>query len=199
MTSNSPPANSAAATAAAAGAASLAALSLSLLRSGAHSDTLPSLTFNTLGKPFYPINGYVKPGYEPVLEAYRKNFELGDEIGSTLCIYVRGEKVVDFYGGWTDSTRKTPYTAETVNVTFSSGKAVMTFMVLYCVSQGLFKLDDKVADIWPEFAEGGKENVKVEDILAHRGGVAWLEKAFNKVRAVSEGRVSDEGARLNLI
>lgn len=89
-----------------------AAASLSLVRSGAHADLAPSLTFNALGKPFYPVNGYVKPGYERVLEAYRANFEAGDEIGSTLCIYIEGEKVVDLHGGWTDSSRTKPYTPD---------------------------------------------------------------------------------------
>lgn len=163
-------------------AAGLATASaLSLIRSGAHADLLPSLTFNTLGKPFNPISGYVKPGYEPVLEAYRSNFTRGEEVGSTLCIYVKGEKVLDLAGGWTDTTRTKPYSQETVNVTFSSGKAVMVFLCLYAISQGWFKLDEKIVDIWPEFGKGGKEGVKVEDVMAHRGGVAFMEGAFNTV------------------
>ena len=89
--------------------------------------------------------------------------------------------MVDLCGGWTTKERKIPYSRDTLNVTFSSGKAVNTFLVLYCISLGLFKLETRIADVWPEFGAGGKENVTVEDVLAHRGGVAWFEKDFNKV------------------
>ncbi|KAI9031445.1 beta-lactamase/transpeptidase-like protein [Hyaloraphidium curvatum] len=170
------------AVAAALGAAALA--SLSLARSGAHATTVPSLTFNTLGRPTTYVGGYVAPGYEAVLDAYRANFEAGDEVGSTLTIMVKGRKVVDLHGGWTDASFKTPYSGETVNVVFSAGKAVETFVALYCISKGHFKLEDKIASIWPEFDAGGKEDVTVEDLLAHRGGVAWLDKDRNTVSVV---------------
>ena len=46
----------------------------------------------------FTFGGEVAPGYEPVLEAFKKNYEMGLELSSQVCIYDRGVKVVDLYG-----------------------------------------------------------------------------------------------------
>ena len=45
------------------------------------------------------LHGTVAPGYEPVREALSELFGMGREKGSQLCCYVRGERVVDLWGG----------------------------------------------------------------------------------------------------
>lgn len=45
------------------------------------------------------ISGFVKPGFEVVREAFAENFERRNELGAACCIYYRGEKVVDLWGG----------------------------------------------------------------------------------------------------
>jgi hypothetical protein len=45
------------------------------------------------------ISGFVKPGFEAVREAFVENFERGAELGAACCVYHRGEKVVDLWGG----------------------------------------------------------------------------------------------------
>jgi len=39
------------------------------------------------------IEGYVKPGFEAVREAFVENFTRRNELGAACCIYYRGEKV----------------------------------------------------------------------------------------------------------
>jgi len=41
----------------------------------------------------------VKPGFEAVREAFVENFTRRNELGAACCIYYRGEKVVDLWGG----------------------------------------------------------------------------------------------------
>lgn len=45
------------------------------------------------------ISGFVKLGFEAVREAFIENFEHRNELGAACCIYYRGEKVVDLWGG----------------------------------------------------------------------------------------------------
>ncbi|WP_087972528.1 serine hydrolase domain-containing protein [Oceanobacillus rekensis] len=46
-------------------------------------------------------------------------------------------------------------------------------MILY--EQGFFKLDDPVADYIPEFAENGKENVTIKQLMTHTSGFTpWI-------------------------
>ena len=45
------------------------------------------------------ISGAVEPGFEPVREAFAENFRSRHELGAACCIYYRGQKVVDLWGG----------------------------------------------------------------------------------------------------
>ena len=41
--------------------------------------------------------------------------------------------------------------------------------------KGLFKYEDTIAKYWPEFAQNGKENVKICDVLRHESGLAHFK------------------------
>ena len=41
--------------------------------------------------------------------------------------------------------------------------------------KGLFNYDDTIAKYWPEFAQNGKENVKICDVLRHESGLAYFQ------------------------
>lgn len=53
-----------------------------------------------------PIFGFVKEGFENVKIAFEENFEKRKEVGASCCVYYRGEKVVDLWGGYRDKRRK---------------------------------------------------------------------------------------------
>ena len=46
------------------------------------------------------IFGEVKPGFELVKQIFTENFEELCDIGSSCCLFVKGEKVVDLWGGY---------------------------------------------------------------------------------------------------
>lgn len=46
------------------------------------------------------IEGGVEPGWEPVADAFRANYAAGTEVGAACAVYHRGNKVVDFWGGF---------------------------------------------------------------------------------------------------
>ena len=48
------------------------------------------------------IGGFAKPGFEAAEEAFRANFDVHGEVGAAFCLYVRGEPVVDLWGGVAD-------------------------------------------------------------------------------------------------
>ena len=48
------------------------------------------------------IGGTVAPGYEPVAEAFARNFSHHGDVGAALCVYRHGEVVVDLWGGVED-------------------------------------------------------------------------------------------------
>ncbi len=48
------------------------------------------------------IEGQVDPGYEGVREAFAANFSTHGDVGAAFCLYVKGRKVVDIWGGEAD-------------------------------------------------------------------------------------------------
>ena len=97
------------------------------------------------------------------------------DIGAGFSAYINGELIIDIVAGHADPARTTLYRKDSLTPIFSSGKAVMAIVVASLVSKGLLKYEDPIAKYWPEFAAGGKEKVTVSDVLAHVGGVAYLD------------------------
>ena len=77
-----------------------------------------------------PIGGHVAPGYEPVRDAFAANFAERGEVGAAVCVRVRGEVVVDLWGGWADEARTRPWCEDTLVNVYSVGKAVAAALVL---------------------------------------------------------------------
>lgn len=46
------------------------------------------------------------------------------------------------------------------------------------VDRGLLSYEDKVAMHWPDFAQGGKENITISDVLRHEGGLPYFARDF---------------------
>jgi hypothetical protein len=48
------------------------------------------------------IEGRTEPGYEGVRAAFATHFSSHGDIGAAFCLYVKGRKVVDIWGGLAD-------------------------------------------------------------------------------------------------
>lgn len=131
----------------------------------------------TLKVPPDLIGGDVDEGYGKVADAFRANFAGGREVGAAVAVYRDGVKVVDLWGGYRDGTTLTPWQPDTMVNVFSSTKGVAALAVAVAVSRGLFGYDDKVADHWPEFAQAGKGDVTVRQLLGHQAGLCVLKPA----------------------
>ena len=120
------------------------------------------------------IAGTVAPGLEPVRDAFAANFDrTGDyaEVGAALCVYRRGEKVVDLWGGHADAARTRPWQADTLVNVWSTTKAAVAVAVARCVQAGLIAYDQPVADVWPEFAQAGKGAITLAQVMSHQAGL----------------------------
>ncbi|HEY9302972.1 MAG TPA: serine hydrolase domain-containing protein [Mycobacterium sp.] len=123
------------------------------------------------------IGGDVDEGYGKVADAFRANFAAGHEVGAAVAVYRDGAKVVDLWGGYRDGITKAPWQHDTMVNMFSTTKGVAALAVAAAVSRGLFGYDDKVADHWPEFAQAGKADVTVRQLLDHQAGLCALSPA----------------------
>jgi len=117
----------------------------------------------------------VDPGFEPVRDAFAKNFEKHGEVGAACCVYRDGRAVVDIWGGSADARGERPWQHDTLQLVFSATKGVTAICAHKLVEAGRLDLDAPVAQYWPEFAANGKAAITVRQVLSHRAGLAMIE------------------------
>ena len=105
------------------------------------------------------ISGHVKPGFEAVREAFVENFTRRNELGAACCIYYRGEKVVDLWGGVRNKRTCEPWEEDTMVIVFSATKGMSGLAMALAHSRGLFDYDERISKYWPEFAQQGKDKI----------------------------------------
>jgi CubicO group peptidase (beta-lactamase class C family) len=120
------------------------------------------------------IGGFAAPGFELVRDAFVDNFSRDDgepEIGAAVAVYHRGECVADLWGGHADRACSRPWARDTLINVWSATKGVVALAVAILVDQGRLRYQDKVATHWPEFAEGGKSEITVAQMMSHQAGL----------------------------
>src|SRR4051812_43939337 len=121
------------------------------------------------------IQGEVAAGFEPVRDAFAANFANHGEVGAAFALYVRGEKVVDLWGGVADTTTDRAWAEDTLQLVFSTTKGAAAICAHQLAQAGALDLEAPVAEYWPEFAAEGKADIPVRWLLAHRGGLPTVD------------------------
>ncbi|MFD8247304.1 serine hydrolase domain-containing protein [Nocardia sp. NPDC059691] len=122
------------------------------------------------------VHGDVAPGFEPVADAFRRNFERHGEIGAAVAVYAGERPVVDLWAGFRDRRRTLPWERDTIVPVFSSTKGMAAFTVAAAVAGGLLDYEQPVAKYWPEFAAHGKDAVTVRQLIDHQAGLSGLSE-----------------------
>jgi CubicO group peptidase (beta-lactamase class C family) len=117
------------------------------------------------------VDGRVAPGFEPVLNAFVDNFAERGELGGAVCAVVAGEVVVDLWGGIRDASSAEAWSADTMTLVHSTTKGLSAMVLALLHSRGLLDHDQRVAAYWPEFAQAGKQDITVRQLLAHQAGL----------------------------
>jgi CubicO group peptidase (beta-lactamase class C family) len=123
-----------------------------------------------------PIAGFAKPGFEAVREAFTENFDQRDELGAACCVFHRGEKVVDLWGGIRNKGTGEPWEEGTMALVWSTTKGVAGLTMALAHSRDLFDYEERVSTYWPEFAQQGKERITVRQLLSHQAGLFALDE-----------------------
>ncbi|MFF5446921.1 serine hydrolase domain-containing protein [Streptomyces sp. NPDC012888] len=132
------------------------------------------------------IQGVVAEGFEPVRDAFARNFEVLGDRGAAVAVYRDGRKVVDLWAGTRDADGAggPAWSEDTAVVVRSATKGVAAAVPLLLHQRGLLDLAAPVSAYWPEFKAGGKDRTTVRDLLAHRAGVPALDRNLTPAEAV---------------
>jgi CubicO group peptidase (beta-lactamase class C family) len=116
------------------------------------------------------LKGSVHPDFARAAEVFAGQLPSSGSGGAALCIYHRGEKVVDVWGGTRDGSGR-PWKQDTLALSYSTSKGITSTLLHICVDRGLLDYDDPVCEYWPQFAAGGKDEITVRQVLCHEAGL----------------------------
>jgi CubicO group peptidase (beta-lactamase class C family) len=142
------------------------------------------------------IKGHVKKHYTEIADSFRENFEIHGEIGASLCVYHKHEKVIDIWGGYKDLEKTKEWDENTVVPIFSATKAIAASCLAICHSRGLFVYKDYISEYWPGFNTGSKKEITIEQLLQHRAGLSAIDKKLDtniiKDRSLLDSVIADQ-------
>jgi CubicO group peptidase (beta-lactamase class C family) len=128
----------------------------------------------------HTVEGHVSRGFGAVREAFAENFARRGELGGACCAYVRGEKVVDLWGGIRNKHTGAPWEQDTMVVVHSATKGLAAMTLAVAHSRGWLDYEERVARYWPEFAQEGKEEITVRQLLAHQAGLFAFDEPVDR-------------------
>ena len=141
------------------------------------------------------VQGYVAPGFEDVRREFERNFSSRNELGGACAAYVGGEKVVDLWGGVRDARSGDPWGEDTLVLVYSTSKGLAAMTLALAHSRGWLDYDERVAAYWPEFAQAGKGDVTVRQLLAHEAGLPVVDEPLDANLLADFDRLADAIAR----
>jgi len=111
---------------------------------------------------------------EAVFARAKRDVDDGTLPSAQVAIARRGKLAgVRTYGSAVQGGVEKPATDDTMYHIYSSTKAVVAAAVWLLFEDGLLRLDERVADIIPEFGTNGKEIIDVETLMLHAGGFPY--------------------------
>jgi CubicO group peptidase (beta-lactamase class C family) len=143
--------------------------------------------------PKVAVEGTVAAGFEEVRRVFEENFARRGECGASLCVWHEGAVVVDLWGGLRARKRKLAWERDTLATVFSTTKGLVALCFLMLADRGKFDYDAPVAEYWPEFGHGDKQDITVRTLLNHRSGLVGIDEPITLDMIENE---PDEVARI---
>jgi CubicO group peptidase (beta-lactamase class C family) len=107
---------------------------------------------------------------------FQENFEKYGELGAAVSVWQNDKPIIDLHGGFRDVHREIPWTSDTLVLVWSATKGIGSACVLHALEERKIKLGRRVAEFWPEFAQAGKENINLAQLLSHQAGLCALDR-----------------------
>jgi len=136
------------------------------------------------------VEGFVSRGFEAVREAFADNFARRRELGGACCVYRRGEEVVDLWGGARNKRTGEPWERDTMVIVYSATKGLAAMTLAIAHSRGWLDYEERVCTYWPEFAQHGKAQITVRQLLAHQAGLYVLDEPVDRSLAADLDRLA---------
>jgi CubicO group peptidase (beta-lactamase class C family) len=124
------------------------------------------------------VHGEADPRFAALRKEFQQQLDSGEELGASIAVVEHGKPVVDLWGGYREVARTSPWERDTITSVWSITKTMTSLAALMLVDRGELDLDAPVAKYWPEFAQNGKAEITVKQVMSHTGGVSGWDEPF---------------------
>ena len=135
-------------------------------------------------------------GLRGIEAVVRGHLERGWQTAAQVAVYRDGVLCLDVRLRADGTGGVAPMPRDSRMVWFSATKPLTGACVLMLVERGDISLDTRIAEVWPEFAQGGKAACTVRHVLTHRGGFPVFPADFDWSRIDDWEAVTAATARI---
>jgi CubicO group peptidase (beta-lactamase class C family) len=135
--------------------------------------------------------GYVHRDFLAIGDWLQKLTDVPGGGGAAVCVYHRGECVVDAWAGQKNETGA-PWQGDTLAMSYSTTKGVLATMMMALVDQERLDYDDRVAQHWPAFAQADKANITIRQLLSHEAGLHPMRSLIDHADRMLDWRFMTE-------
>lgn len=110
-----------------------------------------------------------------VARLFAENFQQRGEVGAAVSVWKDGAEIFSVADGFADRARTIAWKETTPVLIWSAGKGPAAACVWRAMAEASLSLGTRVAEFWPEFAQAGKTEVTVGEVMSHQAGLAALD------------------------
>ncbi|HYZ91710.1 MAG TPA: serine hydrolase domain-containing protein [Actinomycetota bacterium] len=133
------------------------------------------------------FDGYCDDRFAEVPRLLAQQVANGDHHGVSFAAYLRGEPVIDVWGGSRSSpSGDIPWERDTMAICWSTTKGVVATALHMAMERNGVDYDAPVASVWPEFGSNGKDGIKIRHILSHEAGVPQIRDQIADARETGD-------------
>lgn len=94
-------------------------------------------------------------------------------LGAQLFVSREGDVMIDRAFG--EARGGVPMTPNTISLWFSAGKPLTAIVIARCVERSMIEWTTPVAEVLPQFGQGGKDKITLAQVLNHTAGLHALD------------------------
>jgi CubicO group peptidase (beta-lactamase class C family) len=103
-------------------------------------------------------------------DLFEENFTRYGELGASVCLWRDGKIVVSLGEGFWDLEKTRKWTTNTPVLIWSATKGLTSACLLHLCDREKIALTRRVAEFWPEYAQNGKADTTLQQVLSHQAG-----------------------------
>jgi CubicO group peptidase (beta-lactamase class C family) len=110
---------------------------------------------------------------------FEENFARFGELGAAVSVWQNGRPLLELHGGFRDAKREMHWTTGTIVLFWSATKGLGSACLLHLLQERRVELTRRVAEFWPEFAQAGKSEITLAQLLSHQAGLCAFDPSVD--------------------